>query len=240
MKRPLRPLRFVTAMWLLSSGLPPASAAAGSVPDATRVPPAPMVDQPLAPPANDVPEERPGSQHVWVPGHWSWSEGAYVWETGRWQVPPGPNLVWQAPQWQRAANGYTLREGGWVAAGQALPPAAPVSAPAPVPVPTPAPVPAAPTPAPAPAPSQPTTVVVAPTPAPQVIVMAPPPPRREMMHGRPSPYHVWVPGFWSWRGNRYVWIAGHFALPPRGRHTWVEPRWERRSGVYVFIEGRWR
>lgn len=233
MKPRTRLLRCVTALWLLSSGLAAAGMAARAVPDAPQVPPAPMVDQPLAPPANDVPEERPSAQHVWVRGHWAWSDGAYVWETGRWQVPPGANLVWQAPQWQRAANGYVLRDGGWVEAGKALPETPVVTAPAPVP----ALAPVAPPP-PAQSPSQP--VVVQPTPPPQVIVMAPPPPRREVVRVRPSSRHVWLPGYWAWRGNRYVWIAGHYALPPRGHRTWVEPRWERRGGVYIFIEGRWR
>ena len=71
------------------------------------------------------------------------------------------------------------------------------------------------------------------------IQMAPPAPRVEVIPRAPSPRHVWVPGYWAWRGGRHVWIAGHYELPPRGMHTWIEPRWEHRGGSYVFIEGRW-
>jgi hypothetical protein len=71
------------------------------------------------------------------------------------------------------------------------------------------------------------------------VVTAPPPPRHEVVYGRPSPYHIWVDGYWAWRGGRHVWIAGHWELPPRGYRTWISPRWERRGGSYVFIEGHW-
>ena len=74
-----------------------------------------------------------------------------------------------------------------------------------------------------------------------VIHEAPPPLRVERIveHERPSSRHVWVPGYWAWRGGRYVWLAGHWELPPRGSRAWIEPRWELRHGTYVLIEGRW-
>jgi len=72
------------------------------------------------------------------------------------------------------------------------------------------------------------------------IQVAPPPLRREVVVVRPSPRHVWVPGYWGWRGGRHVWIDGRWMLPPRGRAVWVAPRWEHRHGNYVFIEGFWR
>jgi hypothetical protein len=200
--------------------------AANAVPDAATVPVAPVVERPLEPAMADVPGEAPSPQHRWVPGHWRWQEGAFVWEAGRWHVPPAANLAWQAPQWQRTANGYVLRDGRWVEAATVTagaPPPAPVTTSVAPPVSAP----------------PPQTVIVQPTPAPQVIVMAPPPPRREVVYVRPSPRHVWLPGYWAWRGNRYVWI-GHYVVPPPGRRGWVEPRWERRSGTYIFIEGHWR
>jgi len=30
----------------------------------------------------------------------------------------------------------------------------------------------------------------------------------------PSPRHQWIAGYWSWQGNQYVWIPGHWELPP--------------------------
>jgi len=89
----------------------------------------------------------------------------------------------------------------------------------------------------------PAAYVEAPVPVPReeiVIQMAPPPPRQEVVLVRPSPRHVWIAGYWGWRGGRHEWIAGRWELPPRGRSVWVQPRWERRNGNYVFIEGFWR
>ena len=94
------------------------------VPDAPTVAPAPMVDKPLSPAASDTPGEQPTPQHVWVPGHWRWQEGAYVWESGRWEIPPTPSVSWVPPEWQKQANGYVLKEGYWSEA----PPAPPVAA----------------------------------------------------------------------------------------------------------------
>ncbi|MBL9187823.1 MAG: YXWGXW repeat-containing protein [Opitutaceae bacterium] len=196
--------------------------AANAVPNAPTVAPAPMVDAPLAPAVGDIPGESPSPQHQWVPGHWRWSEGAYVWETGRWETPPAAGLKWQAPQWRREANGFVLVEGRWAEASPAS--VAPVASGV-----------VSPTPAP--------QVVVAPQPARPVevvVVEAPPRPRVEVVYARPSPRHVWVPGYWAWHGRRHVWIAGHYEIPPRGHRGWIEPRWERRGGSYIFIEGRWR
>src|SRR5215467_2681368 len=97
--------------------------AASTVATAPTVPPASIVDKPLAPAAADIPGDQPSSQHVWVPGHWRWNEGAYTWETGHWELPPAPNMMWHAPEWQNQGNWYVLREGFW----DDTPPPAPVA-----------------------------------------------------------------------------------------------------------------
>jgi len=77
-------------------------------------------------------------------------------------------------------------------------------------------------------------------PAPQVVVMeAPPAPRSEVIMVRPSLNHVWIAGYWVWRGHRHEWVSGHWELPPQGHRNWVAPRWEHHGGSYVFVEGRW-
>ena len=87
----------------------------------------------------------------------------------------------------------------------------------------------------------PVTYVEAPAPSASFsIQIAPPPPRREVVVVRPSPRHVWVEGYWAWRGGRHVWVNGRWELPPHNRTVWVQPRWEHRNGNYVFIEGFWR
>lgn len=273
-----------------------------------------IVAKPLTPPANDAPTAQPSPQHVWIPGHWHWGRGAYVWVGGRWEMPPATNTIWVAPQWRPQGTGYVLQEGYWQQ-GSTIPPSSATMTTTPSavqptetsttqtpPGPKPETIPPQPSPAyvwqpgywdwrndqftwanghwdlpprqnvvwvpthwetrdgrwvlvsgywrddsgmAAAAPSAPVAnqvIVTQPTvPAPtQVVVIPPPPPPRETILVRPSPFHVWVPGFWAWRYGRYVWIPGHWDRPPRGRRHWIEPRWERRGGNYIFIEGHWR
>lgn len=185
--------------------------AANGIPDAPTVPPAPLVDKPLAPVGGDIPGEQPTPQHQWVPGHWRWFEGAYVWEAGRWELPPAATLVWHAPEWQRQPNGYVLRDGFWDVA----PPVQQT-------------VVTAPRPSPAPAVQE------------VVVAMPPPPPQREVIYERPSPLHVWIGGYWSWHLGKHVWVSGRWSTRPRSNVVWVEPRWDYRGGRYVFVEGYWR
>src|ERR1041385_3092672 len=189
----------------------PAARAAAAVANAPSVAPAPIVDKPLPPAGNDTPGDQPSPQHVWVPGHWRWSEGAYVWETGRWEVPPASNMMWTAPQWQQSGNGFVLKEGYW---DEAPPPPAPASA---------------------------TTTTVVQAPPQEIVVSTPPPPpQREIIYERPAPSYVWIQGYWAWRGGRHVWVAGHWEAPPRANLVWVPSRWELRGDRYVFVGGYWR
>jgi hypothetical protein len=87
-------------------------------------------------------------------------------------------------------------------------------------------------------PPPPVTVITQPDEA--VVVEAPPPPREEVVVVRPSPEHVYIHGYWSWREGRHYWVAGHWELPPRRGVVWVEPRWEHRERGYVFVGGSWR
>lgn len=97
----------------------------------------------------------------------------------------------------------------------------------------------------APPPAAPgTAVVVQPQPSPpnQVVVVQQTPPamQQEVMSPRPSSDHVWIAGYWTWRNNRYEWMAGRWEIPPRSSAVWVAPRWERLDdGTYRFYEGYW-
>ncbi|MDX2268163.1 MAG: hypothetical protein NW208_08655 [Bryobacter sp.] len=69
----------------------------------------------------------------------------------------------------------------------------------------------------------------------------PPPPRAAFAYGRcPSPRHVYVPGYYQWRGNRYRWVDGRWAVPPRARAVWVPGYWRPQNGVHIWINGFWR
>ncbi len=181
---------------------------ASPVPSAPTVAPAPMVDAPLAPAVNDTPGEQPSPQHHWVPGHWRWSEGAYVWETGRWEIPPAAGVVWRAPQWRREANGFVLVEGSW---GDA-----PAASAAPSTV-----VRAAP-------PPQEIYTTTPPPPLQREVIVERPSPlhvwigghwgfragRHVWVGGRwdlpPRPNVVWVEPRWEHRGGRYVYVDGYW------------------------------
>ena len=74
-----------------------------------------------------------------------------------------------------------------------------------------------------------------------VVIEVPPPPlREEIIIEQPSPDHIWVRGYWGWRGGQHQWQAGHWELPPQPGCVWVEPRWEHRERGYVFVAGTWR
>ena len=57
--------------------------------------------------------ERPSPRHVWINGYHRWDGHAYVWEGGRWDVPPREHAVWVAPRWQHRHDGYVFVEGRW-------------------------------------------------------------------------------------------------------------------------------
>jgi hypothetical protein len=87
------------------------------------------------------------------------------------------------------------------------------------------------------------TVYTAPAAAPGtntiVVTQAPPSPQQEVVTARPSSDHLWVGGYWTWRNNRYEWVAGHWVVPPRTGANWIPPRWEPEGGAYRFYEGYW-
>ena len=56
---------------------------------------------------------RPSPRHVWIGGYHRWDGKAYVWERGRWEVPPREHVVWVAPRWRHRHDGYVFVEGHW-------------------------------------------------------------------------------------------------------------------------------
>lgn len=72
-----------------------------------------------------------------------------------------------------------------------------------------------------------------------IVTQSPPALQQEVVLARPSSQHVWVSGYWTWRNDRYEWMAGHWELPPTSGATWVAPRWEQQGNAYKFTEGYW-
>lgn len=72
-----------------------------------------------------------------------------------------------------------------------------------------------------------------------IVTQAPPALQQEVVLAQPSSQHVWIAGYWTWRNNRYEWMAGRWVLPPSSGAVWVAPRWERDGTAYRFYEGYW-
>jgi hypothetical protein len=68
----------------------------------------------------------------------------------------------------------------------------------------------------------------------------PPPPRRaEIPPPAPSPQALWKFGHWSWNGQRYVWMPGHYVQRPSPTANWIPDYWEQAPGGWMWVEGQW-
>jgi hypothetical protein len=54
----------------------------------------------------------PSGVHIWIDGYWNWN-GRYVWERGRWAVPPHEHAVWVAPRNESHEKAYRYAPGHW-------------------------------------------------------------------------------------------------------------------------------
>jgi len=80
------------------------------------------------------------------------------------------------------------------------------------------------------------------TPQPVTVAVAPPPPVDEVPPPEPYVGAVWLAGYWDWRNDlgRHVWVAGHWAAPPRAGVVYVPPSWHvAPRGGYYRVPGRW-
>src|SRR5262249_42468534 len=56
----------------------------------------------------------------------------------------------------------------------------------------------------------------------------------------PSPAHVWIAGQHTRSNGEWVWVPGHYSLPPRADVVWVPGHWVAHLHGYVWIAGAWR
>lgn len=74
-----------------------------------------------------------------------------------------------------------------------------------------------------------------------VRVDAAPPAPLPATFGLPHPPGwVYLPGYWLWAGNEYVWIEPTYAPPPAAGVHWIAPRWvQQDDGTWSLQEGYW-
>ena len=75
----------------------------------------------------------------------------------------------------------------------------------------------------------------------QAMPPPPPPPQvTETVGASPAPNALWVPGYWSFNGNSYIWLGGHWEIPPPNVRAYVAAHWENRRDGYVYVPSYWR
>jgi hypothetical protein len=68
----------------------------------------------------------------------------------------------------------------------------------------------------------------------------PPPPRRaEIPPPAPSPQALWKFGHWSWNGQRYAWMPGHYVQRPSPTANWIPDYWQQGPAGWMWVEGQW-
>jgi hypothetical protein len=82
-------------------------------------------------------------------------------------------------------------------------------------------------------------------PAPEAMTAPPAPPAAvaETPPASPGASYVWIAGSQAWRPylKTYVWLPGHYTVPPAPNFEWVSGYWAAASGGgYVWVEGHWR
>ncbi|WP_088287159.1 YXWGXW repeat-containing protein [Ideonella sp. A 288] len=73
----------------------------------------------------------------------------------------------------------------------------------------------------------------------EVVDTPPPAPQYELVGVAPVAGHLWLGGYWGWRGGRYHWVPGQWAAPRHG-HAWVPHGWGRVGRGWRFNPGYWR
>ena len=51
--------------------------------------------------------------------------------------------------------------------------------------------------------------------------------------------HIWVPGYWGYRGGARIWFGGGWYAPPYDGYIWVAPQWVWNGYEWVWSEGHW-
>ena len=71
--------------------------------------------------------------------------------------------------------------------------------------------------------------------------MPPPPPEQvAVVPAAPPEGAIWIPGYWSFDGRGYSWVAGHWEIPPQNVRSFVTAHWERQGHRYYWVQSYWQ
>ena len=57
---------------------------------------------------------------------------------------------------------------------------------------------------------------------------------------QPSPKHVWIDEEWQAKGNQYVFVGGHWYVPPHPGYHWVFGHWKHHPNGWEWVSGYWQ
>lgn len=85
------------------------------------------------------------------------------------------------------------------------------------------------------------TLISAKSQAQEVIVVKeqPPVPKVEVIESSPEPGLHWIPGYWTWQNNTWVWQVGRWSRPPHPQALWEPAAWAWRPFGWAYRPGRW-
>jgi hypothetical protein len=69
--------------------------------------------------------------------------------------------------------------------------------------------------------------------------LPPPAPLYEEVPPPPFDGAVWVDGYWSFSGARYLWVRGRWMRPPQVGLIWYRGGWVRHGAGFLYVRGRW-
>jgi hypothetical protein len=76
-------------------------------------------------------------------------------------------------------------------------------------------------------------------PAGGAITVTPPAPKPEVIGTPPSAAYGWVPGYWIYRNERWLWVPGRWELRPHPNALWAPGHWNKTPDGWVWTPGHW-
>jgi len=63
--------------------------------------------------------------------------------------------------------------------------------------------------------------------------------RRGFYYAAVGAAFLWIPGYWNWSGQSYVWTQGVWSAPPNPGEVWIPAQWNWNGNMWLWCEGHW-